>query len=198
MAKKEAKEQRVEELIQAAVDEFTEKGYDGASMSSIAGRAGVSKGGLYHHFRSKAEILMAANHKLLEPIVGMVERACQASSSREGLRLFVREYISYWDAHARELSFFLMSLSKAMLWPELWPEYETEMESVIDTMAGVFRKGVESGEFLPHDSRGSAVTMLLALDGALAYRVLDKKLELAQTIRHFEEKFIDSLETAPQ
>ena len=50
MAKNEPKEVRVNEIIQAAIEEFIEKGYDGASMDQIAKRAGVSKGGVYYHF----------------------------------------------------------------------------------------------------------------------------------------------------
>ena len=68
MAIKKPKQERIGEIIQAAVDEFLENGYDGTSMESIARRAGVSKGGLYHHFSSKDEILLQANRKLNEPV----------------------------------------------------------------------------------------------------------------------------------
>ena len=61
MTKKKAKEIRTEEIVQAAVQEFLERGYEGASMDNIARRASLSKGGLYHHFRSKDEILIYAN-----------------------------------------------------------------------------------------------------------------------------------------
>ncbi len=40
-------------IIQAAVWLFLKHGYDSVSVSDIASRAEVSKGGLYHHFNSK-------------------------------------------------------------------------------------------------------------------------------------------------
>jgi AcrR family transcriptional regulator len=45
--------QHREELLRAAIDEFTERGYDAASLNRILVRSGMSKGQLYHHFHGK-------------------------------------------------------------------------------------------------------------------------------------------------
>ncbi len=47
-------------LLQAAADVFAERGYEGTRVADIAAAAGVSNGALYAHFRSKAELLVAA------------------------------------------------------------------------------------------------------------------------------------------
>jgi AcrR family transcriptional regulator len=44
-------------LIEAALAEFTERGYHAMSMESIAARAGVSKVSLYRRWSSKSEIM---------------------------------------------------------------------------------------------------------------------------------------------
>ena len=194
MAKKETKEKRIGDLIAAAVEEFTQKGYDGASMDSIATRAGVSKGGLYYHFSCKEEILRATHQKLSEPIIAVVEKACGAASPKDGLRGFIREYMLYWNDRTKELSFFLMALAKAMLWPEIRQEYEADTEGMIEAIAALYRRGVATGEFAPHDCRGSATILLMALDGALAYRMMDAKLGKEDILRQFETRFITSLE----
>jgi AcrR family transcriptional regulator len=46
-------------ILAAAVEEFAASGYRGASVGSIARRAGMSQSGLLHHFPSK-ELLLAA------------------------------------------------------------------------------------------------------------------------------------------
>lgn len=51
--------QRREEIIRIATQCFTEEGYEHASMDDIKNRAGVSKGGLYHHFSTKEQLLVA-------------------------------------------------------------------------------------------------------------------------------------------
>lgn len=43
-------------IFKAAIKTFSVYGYDGATMDQIASEAGVAKGTLYYHFKSKEEI----------------------------------------------------------------------------------------------------------------------------------------------
>ncbi len=52
-------EQRREQLLDSARKLFTEKGYRGTSTEEIAANAGLTKGALYFHFKSKEDILLA-------------------------------------------------------------------------------------------------------------------------------------------
>ncbi|OEV03879.1 TetR/AcrR family transcriptional regulator [Streptomyces oceani] len=47
-------------LLEAALMAFEEKGWRGATFEHIAERAGVTRGALHHHFRSKAVLLTEA------------------------------------------------------------------------------------------------------------------------------------------
>jgi len=49
----EAKSERREQLLDAALDSFFKQGFAAARMEDIARRAGVSKGTLYLYFASK-------------------------------------------------------------------------------------------------------------------------------------------------
>jgi AcrR family transcriptional regulator len=46
-----------EKIIDAAYELFGQKGYDKTTVAEIIKKAGASKGGFYHHFESKEEIL---------------------------------------------------------------------------------------------------------------------------------------------
>ncbi|QOR35101.1 TetR/AcrR family transcriptional regulator [Clostridium sp. 'deep sea'] len=46
-----------EQIINTAYELFAEKGYEKTTVAQIIGKAGTSKGGFYHHFKSKDEIL---------------------------------------------------------------------------------------------------------------------------------------------
>jgi AcrR family transcriptional regulator len=48
-----------QELLEAALEVFAERGYRDASVDEVAERAGYSKGALYWHFSSKAELFLA-------------------------------------------------------------------------------------------------------------------------------------------
>lgn len=45
-------------LLQAAVEVFTEQGYEAATVAEIAERAGVTTGALYSHFHGKLDLLL--------------------------------------------------------------------------------------------------------------------------------------------
>lgn len=47
-------------LIEAAGRVFSEKGYEGAAVAEIAGRAGLTTGAIYSRFDGKAHLLLAA------------------------------------------------------------------------------------------------------------------------------------------
>jgi len=47
-------------LIEAAVEEFADKGYAAATLAEIAARAGVTTGAVYAHFQSKLDLLVEA------------------------------------------------------------------------------------------------------------------------------------------
>jgi AcrR family transcriptional regulator len=49
-----------ERLLRAAAEVFAERGYDGTRVADIAAAAGVSKGAMYAHFASKAELMVDA------------------------------------------------------------------------------------------------------------------------------------------
>jgi len=59
MTRKKAPEIRKEEIFDAALSCFNQKGYYETSIENIANKAGISKGGIYHHFSSKKELFIA-------------------------------------------------------------------------------------------------------------------------------------------
>jgi len=48
--------ERKQEVINAALKEFSEKGYKGASLNNILKNAEISKGTFYYHFKSKEDL----------------------------------------------------------------------------------------------------------------------------------------------
>lgn len=63
--------QRVEELLDAAAAEISGAGYDAATMSSIAARAGASIGSLYQFFPNKVAIVQALRERYCDEFAAM-------------------------------------------------------------------------------------------------------------------------------
>ncbi|WP_338539229.1 TetR/AcrR family transcriptional regulator [Janibacter terrae] len=74
-----ARAERRRQLVQAAVEELGRKGYDGASMTGIAERAGVSKAMVHNVFGSKADLAAACLEEVGPPLVTSIAAAQTAS-----------------------------------------------------------------------------------------------------------------------
>jgi AcrR family transcriptional regulator len=194
MAKKKPKKERTGEIIQAAVDEFLEKGYDGTSMESIAQRAGVSKGGLYHHFSSKDEILLLANQKLNEPVYMIMQEAARNQSASKGLNWYIKNYLEYWQKHKKEMVFYMLSFVKLLDNPSLGEMYERYTKNTLAFFQDLYQRGIESGEFIPHSAFDSAITFMAAVDGIVMYLMMSTNLELDKIVPIFQERFIQGLQ----
>ncbi len=62
------------EIVQAAYDVFSEKGFAAARLDDIAKRAGVSKGALYLYFETKQDIFEAVVKDAVAPNIGAIEQ----------------------------------------------------------------------------------------------------------------------------
>lgn len=51
-------------ILEASEALFAEKGFDATTMQDIMARSGLSKGAIYHHFKSKEEIMQALGDKM--------------------------------------------------------------------------------------------------------------------------------------
>ncbi|MGW3109288.1 TetR/AcrR family transcriptional regulator [Streptomyces sp. NPDC001100] len=67
-------------LVVAAVDLFTEQGYDATTVAQIAERAGVTKSTFFRHFSDKRELLVAGQETLSRLLAdGIAEAPASAS-----------------------------------------------------------------------------------------------------------------------
>jgi AcrR family transcriptional regulator len=83
-----------QEILRTAARLFQQRGYDATSMNDVAAALKLSKGGLYHHFQSKDEILFEImNHameiteeRVLAPVRGIAD-------PKDRLRALIRLHI---------------------------------------------------------------------------------------------------------
>ncbi len=189
----EKRETRVDEIIEAAILEFIEKGYTGASMESIAKRANLSKGGLYHHFKSKTEILFMVNIKSIEPIQKFMVKIESAKSIQKGLKQFVTDYINYWYDHKRELSLYFMTMNESFSNNSIMEMYKEATRQNFEYFESLFLKGQQSGIFKKCDAHSHAVAFISCLDGFLGYMLIDPSLSVDSITKDIQKTFIKAL-----
>lgn len=70
-----------QELLDAAEKLFCSRGYEGASVQDILQATGISKGGFYHHFASKEEVMKALCARRAERAVEVASAALQGADT---------------------------------------------------------------------------------------------------------------------
>ncbi|RLA39305.1 MAG: TetR/AcrR family transcriptional regulator [Gammaproteobacteria bacterium] len=79
-------------ILEVAGQLFARSGYDGVSINEIANEAGVSKANIFHHFKSKKGLYLAALNKACSLSAGVLEDNAVESSDDSSDR--VRHFLS--------------------------------------------------------------------------------------------------------
>src|ERR1700757_4306232 len=61
-------------ILEAALDEFSARGFAGARLDDVAQRAGVAKGTIYLHFKDKEALFQELVRTMLGPLVAGLEQ----------------------------------------------------------------------------------------------------------------------------
>jgi TetR/AcrR family transcriptional regulator, cholesterol catabolism regulator len=98
-----------QEILHTAGRLFQQQGYDATSMNDIAAALKLSKGGLYHHFQSKDEILFhIMSHAMDITEERVINRARGIPDPEERLRTLIRLHIEVvLSARDREITVML-------------------------------------------------------------------------------------------
>ncbi|MDB5824745.1 MAG: TetR/AcrR family transcriptional regulator [Herminiimonas sp.] len=148
------KEARPQELLDAALDLFVERGYAATRLEDVAAQAGVSKGTLYLYFANKEDLFKAVVRENLVPVLdeaqGLIDQY-QGTSAQ----LF-RDFILGWWKRIGDTK--LSGITKLMLaesgnFPELAHFYHEEVISRSNTIIiRMLERGIARGEFRKIDT----------------------------------------------
>jgi AcrR family transcriptional regulator len=157
--------ERTPQILAAALEEFAERGYAGASMAAAAARAGVTKGLIYHYFPGKADLFKAVVRSCVQPVFNEAERLIAAfeGPKAELLRGLIELAYDRVATERRERILFKLILAEADRFPELAAFYNAEVLSrALALVGGVLRAGAASGEFRPAAEAAGLAPVLMA------------------------------------
>lgn len=80
-------DERVQELLDAALAVFAERGYRNARIDDVAEAAGVTKGAVYHHFANKEQLLCRAIEHYLAKAFGDLDPLLRDEKSPASVRI---------------------------------------------------------------------------------------------------------------
>ena len=151
VARQRRKEARPQELLEAALALFVEKGFAATRTEEVAQRAGVSKGTLYLYYPSKEELFKSVvRHNLSSLIAEGQELAGQFEGSSSELLACLMQ--AWWErvGDTPAAGIHKIMLAEARNFPELAQFYSDEVVLPAQQLfCDCVQRGITRGEFRP-------------------------------------------------
>ena len=156
---------RPQELLDAALQVFVERGFAAARMEQVAALAGVSKGTLYLYYASKEDLLKAVIRERLsnEIEAGAALVARHAGSNADLLRaIFEHWWLRVYDSPASGV--FKLIVTEVRSFPDIAAYYRREVvEPGTQLIGAVLSRGIAAGEFRRVDVEAAVYSLVLPM-----------------------------------
>jgi len=150
---------RKSEILDAALTLFVKNSYHGTSIQDIAHAAGLTKGGLYHHLKSKEEILFLLHERFIsEGLKRLQTIEKETLSPKEKLIKLLKAHLEIIHEYKDDITIFFKewgSLSGENF--KIVKKKRTEYEKIF---IKVLEEGKQEGIFTVEDSRISLFYIL--------------------------------------
>jgi AcrR family transcriptional regulator len=107
----DAKQDTRGRILDAALELFSEHGFEGTTLQQIADRLGVTKAALYYHFPSKDDLLDALHAPLTADLETLLTEYEDRERTPAMRRAFIEEYIDYLLLHRRLIAYVVRDLA---------------------------------------------------------------------------------------
>jgi AcrR family transcriptional regulator len=157
---------RQEHIVAAALQEFSERGYGGASIRDIAQRAGMSMSALYHYYPGKQDLLVALLNEGMESFYAACDEALAdaGDSPAEQLEALVDATVRFRARHPEKSR--IAASEVRSLDPENLARYTERASWAGRRLQEIVDAGVAAGDFAtpyPEDARRGVLTMCNAV-----------------------------------
>ena len=152
-----------EAVYEGAVTVLTKHGLNGTTMDRVAAAAGMAKGSLYNHFRSKRELLEFVRDRAVAPMQEALEEIVKNSfCAAEKLASISRLWREYLVKHHAVFEFLINDHAAKRL---LRDTEQTTRASGIKQIATIVEQGIQEGAFRPVDATPVAEMFVCASIG---------------------------------
>jgi AcrR family transcriptional regulator len=187
---------RRREILEAAIQAFTEKGYDKTSVDDIARAADVSKGTLYWYFENK-QMLFAALVQLVfddfEAAFGQVIAATSTQSPPERLRAFIIEPFACFGLDLHHIGLYIDFFVQAWQYEIVQQTLKNTYTRYLDTATVIIQDGIDQGVFRPVDATHAACAIAGAVDGVMFQMLVSDTLDIHTTIQALADIVLQGL-----
>lgn len=185
-----------DEILIAAAQIFSQKGFHATSMADIAQAVSLQKGSLYHHISSKQELLVAMLDQALDLLIEQMQIVmARPLPAEQKLRQAMLAYLTTLNDHHDLAAVLLLE------YRSLEPEYRSRHLPRRDRYERLWRdlieQGLESGAFCCADPSMSARALLGVMNWTITWFRPDGPLSMEAVANQFSDLFLKGLLARP-
>ena len=195
MTKHRPVDQRKDQILSAALKIFTRKGVAQTSMSDIVAESGLSKGGVYWHFKSKSDIIAGALERFMNRDLTEVAKIVAMSEldARERLKLAAAEIGKGIEQMRGDLPLLIEVYGLAGRHPEIKAPLQKFYAEYQDLISQILDDGIERSEFMILDSQYVAWQLIAHAEGHFVLWMLNPQAALQEQLISTVDIFVDGL-----
>lgn len=164
MARNKNPEITINRILDTSISLFLEKGYDNTTIQDIVDNLGdLSKGAIYHHFKSKEEIIEAVIHKLYDSHNSQI-LSLKESNSYTGLEKLKKVLIISLENPGQEkLATVAPNLMKnpRFLTQQLYSTIEDIVPNLVEP---IIKEGIRDGSIVTDSPKEVAETFMILMN----------------------------------
>jgi AcrR family transcriptional regulator len=205
-ARQRRKEARPQELLDAALELFVEKGFAATRAEEVAARAGVSKGTLYLYYPSKEDLLKAViEHRVASEIAA---GAAEAASFKGPTDELLRAVLTNWWQRIYDSpvsGVFKIVITEVRNFPEIAEFHRRAVVEPGQKLIGqLLQRGIDRGEFRPVDLATAVHSLVFPMIMACLHKhslgacIPEERLDGKTFIRNHIELMLEGLSVRPK
>ncbi|GLH62438.1 MULTISPECIES: TetR/AcrR family transcriptional regulator [Parageobacillus] len=133
-------------IIDTALRLFEKYGYHGVTVDRIVTESNTSKGGFYHNFKSKDELLYHIHDVFITYVLNKAQEAYENyTTSTERLYAIIQSFVKVFHLYKPHITVFYQE--STYLKPEYSEKINRKRDEFKEVIFRVIREGIEAGEF---------------------------------------------------
>lgn len=162
-------------ILEVAGALFSERGFDGVSVSDIATASGSSTGLVYYHFRDKSTLYESVVREGLHLLEATAVRTLGTPGRPiDRIRSFVCEYMALLEGQPALMRLLIRSVTDVSTPPP--GHVLMRSATTIERLQSVIDEGITAGEFRVTDAHLAATALFALVNTLITARVLETPL----------------------
>ena len=171
---KSKKNERKEQIMDAALKVIIRKGYDNSRMDDIVDLSSMSKGAIYWYYKSKKEVyLNLVNYWVIKYSTVINHIVEEDDSAADQLKDVFDYFILQYEQDPSAFKALVEFWSLAGRDEDFHKKVDRVYTKFLEFLERIINKGVKSGEFKKLDVRVTALSIMVNIEGIIWFTLFD-------------------------